>query len=51
MSPSDPDHLLNKKNRNGETPLYVASRGGNLSVSIILMLFYLYFYKNYLIIS
>ncbi|CDW79759.1 UNKNOWN [Stylonychia lemnae] len=29
---NDPDHLVNKKNENGQTPLYVAAKNGHLRV-------------------
>ena len=34
LDPSNPEHLINKKNHKGETPLYVVCKNGYFVVSI-----------------
>ncbi len=36
-TPEDLDHLLNYRNGNGQTPLYIAAKHGNLEVIKILV--------------
>jgi len=36
-SPEDHDHLLNYRNGNGQTPMYVAAKHGNLEVIKLLV--------------
>ncbi len=37
LESTDPNHLLNRKNSFGQTPLYLAARNGNLDVILLLM--------------
>lgn len=36
LESSDPNHLLNRKNVFGQTPMYIAAKNGNIDVIIFL---------------
>jgi len=36
-SPSDPNHILNKLNENGFSPMYIAAKNGNTKVLELLL--------------
>lgn len=37
LEPSDPAHLINRKNNFGHTPLYIAAKNGNVGVVKLLL--------------
>ena len=37
LEPADPEHLVNKKNNQGQTPLYIAAKNGNMQIVKIII--------------